>query len=94
MDLCKATQSYKEPPAHLANVCTVLDMMAVRVTGTTAQPCCLGAAQQAKDTYQVDSCACRCVLVMAHAALGQVACRVRPAWRSDTPVQGILKEYA
>lgn len=68
MDLCQATQSYKRLPAHLADVDTVLDMVAVRVTGTTAQPCCLEAAQQAKDTYQVDSCACRCVLVMAHAA--------------------------
>ena len=58
MDLCQATQSYKGPPAHLADEDTVLDMVAVRVTGTTAQPCCLATAQQAKDTYQVGSCVC------------------------------------
>lgn len=64
VDLREATQSYKRLPSNLADWDAVADMFAVRVTGTTLQPCVPDTAQQLKHTYQVGIAACssRCLL--------------------------------
>ncbi len=64
VDLCEATQSYKRLPSDLADVDAVADMFAVRVTGTTVQPCVPDTALQVKHIYQVGiaACASRCLL--------------------------------
>ena len=59
-DLWEATQSYKRLPSDLVNMDAVADMFAVRVTGTTVQPCVPDTAQQVKRTYQVGIAACSC----------------------------------
>ncbi len=63
MDLWEATQSYKRLPSHLVDMDAVADMLAVRVTGTTVQPCVPATTQQVKHTYQVGiaACASRCL---------------------------------
>ena len=64
VDLRGATQSYKRLPSNLADMGAVADMFAVRVTGTTVQPCVADTAQQVKHIYQVGigAQACRCLL--------------------------------
>ncbi|KAL0025266.1 hypothetical protein WJX77_012112 [Trebouxia sp. C0004] len=52
LNLCEATQSYKRLPSDLVDMDAVADLFAVRVTGTTVQPCAPDTAQQVKHTYQ------------------------------------------